>query len=67
MFSFTKMRFILSVSLFLIPVFKETLKELTNSEITAVVPVNISFYAAHDSCTENKCHYSIIISSALEV
>jgi hypothetical protein len=67
MFSFTKRRFILSVAIFLIPDCKETIKELTNSEIAAVVTVNISFYAAHDSCIENKCHYSTIISSALEV
>jgi hypothetical protein len=62
-----KRRFILSVSIFLIPDFKETIKELTNSKTAAVVSVNISFYAAHDSCTGNKCHYSTIISSALEV
>jgi hypothetical protein len=67
MFSFAKRRFILSVSIFLIPVFKETIIDLTNSEITAVVTVNVSFYAAHYFCTENKCHYSTIISSALEV
>ena len=67
MFSFIKRRLILSVSLLLIPVFMETIKELTNSEITAAVPVTITFYAAYDSCTENKCHYSTIISSALEV
>jgi len=40
MFSFTKRRFILSVSVFLIPDFKETIKELTNSKIAAVVSVN---------------------------
>ena len=34
--------------------FKETVKELTDSEITAVVTVPISFYATHDSCTENN-------------
>jgi hypothetical protein len=62
-----KWRFILHVSIFLIPIFKETIKELTNSEITAVVTVTISFYAAHDSHTESTGHYSTIISSALEV
>jgi len=67
MFSFTKRRFILHVSIFLIPVFKGKIKELKNSGITAVVTVTISFCAAHDSCTGNKCHYSTTISSALEV